>query len=196
MLGKGVVNPKVGGAVIQGAPTGRKPRRPCSPPGPEEDKIQVLKVQRGGLTLPARVKERQYDRDDQWREAVPLLTGEGLMVVKRLTEGAPRVRKIIEFQKQRGKSHTAVELRKIMEATAETHWPQDVRVALGKKAAKIRKLGEAQGDKGLLQARGAAYTLLGGATPEWVANQKMRHRGEKDALRVPRDTMFPTSPEV
>ena len=41
--------------------------------------------------------------------------------------------------------------------------------------AKIRRLGEAQGDKGLLQARGAAYTLLGGATPEWVANQEMRH---------------------
>ena len=49
--------------------------------------------------------------------------------------------------------------------------------------AEIRKLGEAQGDQGLLQARGAAYTLLGGATPEWVANQEMRHREEKDDLR-------------
>ena len=52
-----------------------------------------------------------------------------------------------------------------MEATTETDWLQDVRVALGEKVAEIHKLGEAQGDKGLLQARGAAYTLLGGATP-------------------------------
>ena len=138
-----------------------------------------MKVQKGGLTLPARVKERQYDRDDQRREAVPLLAGEGRMVIKRLTEGAHRVRKIIEFQKQRGKGHAAIEVRwetvaapprgqelwKIMEATTETDWPQDLRVALGEKVAKIHKLGEAQGDKGLLQARGAAYTLLGGATP-------------------------------
>ena len=98
------------------------------------------------------------------------------MVVKKLTEGAHRVRKIIEFRKQRGKGHAAVdvrwetvasppggqELRKIMEATAEADWPQEVRVALGKKVAEIRRLGEAQGDKGLLQARGAAYALLGG----------------------------------
>ena len=157
----------------------------------------MLKVQKSGLTLPARVKERQYDRDDQRREAVPLLAGEGRMVVKRLTEGAHRVRKIIEFQKQRGRGHTAIEvrwetvatppsrqeLRKIMEAAAEADWPQDVRVALGEKVAEIRKLGEAQGDQGLLQARGAAYTLLGGANPKWVANQEMRHREEKDALR-------------
>ena len=78
-----------------------------------------------------------------------------------------------------------------MEATTKADWPQDVRVALGEKVAEIRRLGEAQGDKGLLQARGAAYTLLGGAaytilggaTPEWVASQEMRHREEKDALR-------------
>ena len=70
-----------------------------------------------------------------------------------------------------------------MEAAAEADWPQDVRVALGEKVAEIRKLGEAQGDQGLLQARGAAYTLLGGANPKWVANQEMRHREEKDALR-------------
>ena len=75
------------------------------------------------------------------------------------------------------------ELRKIMEATAEADWPQDVRVALGEKVAEIRRLGEAQGDQGLLLARGAAYTLLGGATPKCVANQEMRHRAEKDALR-------------
>ena len=49
--------------------------------------------------------------------------------------------------------------------------------------AKIRRLGEAQGGQGLLLARGAAYTLLGGATPEWVANQEVRHQEEKDALR-------------
>ena len=75
------------------------------------------------------------------------------------------------------------ELRKKMEATAEADWLQEVRVALGEKVAEIRKLGEAQGDKGLLQARGATYTLLGGATPEWVANQEVHHREEKDALR-------------
>ena len=103
--------PKAGGAANQGAPGGRKPRRPSSPGGPEEDEIQVVKVQKGGLTLPTRVKERQYDRDDQRREAVPLLAGEGLMVVKRLTEGAHRVRKIIEFRKQRGRGHATVEAR-------------------------------------------------------------------------------------
>ena len=75
------------------------------------------------------------------------------------------------------------ELRKIMEAIAEANWPQEVRVALGEKVAEIRRLGEAQGDKGLLQARGATYTLLGGATPKWVANQEVRHREEKDALQ-------------
>ena len=68
-------------------------------------------MQKGGLTLPARVKERQYDRDDQRREAVPLLAGEGRMVIKRLTEGARQVRKIIEFRKQRGKGHAAVVVR-------------------------------------------------------------------------------------
>ena len=90
------------------------------------------------------------------------------------------MRKIIEFRKPRGRGPAAVEarwetvaappsgpeLRKIMEATAEADWPQDVRVALGEKVAEIRRLGEAQGDQGLLLPRGAAYTLLGGATPE------------------------------
>ena len=69
----------------------------------------MVKVQKGRLTQPARVKERQYDPDDQWREAVPLLAGEGRMVVKRLTEGAHGVRKIIEFWKQRGRGHDIVE---------------------------------------------------------------------------------------
>ena len=93
------------------APTAWKPRHPSSPRGPEEDEIQVLKVQKGGLTLPARVKERQYDWDDQRREAVPLLAGEGRMVVKMLTEGAHGVSKIIEFRKQRGRGHATVEAR-------------------------------------------------------------------------------------
>ena len=75
------------------------------------------------------------------------------------------------------------ELRRILEATAEADWPQDVRVALGEKVAEIRQLGEGQGDRGLVRAREAAYTLLGGATPEWVANQEMRHQKERDALR-------------
>ena len=69
-LGKGAVTPKAGGAAIQGAPASRKPRCPSSPRGPEEDKIQVLKVQKGRLTLPARVKERQYDRDDGGRQSL------------------------------------------------------------------------------------------------------------------------------
>ena len=156
--------PKAGEAATQGASTGRKPRRPSSPRGPDEDKIQVVKVQKGGLTLPARVKERQYDRDDQQREAVPLLAGEGRMVIRRLTEGAHGMRKVIEFRKQRGRGHATVEarwetvaappsgpeLRKIMEATAKADWPQDVRVALGKKVAEIRRLGDAQGGRGLL----------------------------------------------
>ena len=177
--------PKLGGRPPKGPPLGESSAAPSSPRGQEEDKIQVRKVQKCGLTLPARVKERQYDRDDQRRDAVPLLAGEGQMVVKKLTEGAHEVRKIIKFRKQRGKGHAAVdvkwetvaappsrqELRKIMGATAEADWPQEVRVALGEKVAEIRRLGEAQGDKGLLQARGAAYALLGGAPPEWVANQ-------------------------
>ena len=71
----------------------------------------MLKVQKGGLTLPARVKERQYDQDDQRRDAVPLLAGEGQMVVKKLVEGAHEVHKIIKFRKQRGKGHAAVEMK-------------------------------------------------------------------------------------
>ena len=124
--------PKAGEAATQGAPTGRKPRRPNSPRGPEEDEIQVVKVQQGGLTLPTRVKERLYDKDDQRREAVPLLAGEGRMVIKRLTAGAYGVRKIIEFRKPRGRGPAQVEarwetvaappsgpeLRRIKEATA------------------------------------------------------------------------------
>ena len=105
--------------------------------------------------------------------------------------------KIINFLKQRGKGTrrrpremgdrgcppSKQELRKIIEATAKADWLQEVRVSLGKKVAEIRRIGEAQGDKGLLQARGAAYTLLVGATPEWVTNQEGRRWEEKDALR-------------
>ena len=82
------------------------------------------------------------------------------MVVKKLTAGAYGVLKIIEFRKPRGRGPAQVEarweavaappcgpeLRRIMEATAEANWPQDVRVTLGEKVAEIRKLGEAQGD--------------------------------------------------
>ena len=64
VTGKGVVTPKAGGSAAEGATTGRKPSRPSSPRGQGDDEIQVLKVQRGRLTLPARVKERQHDRDD------------------------------------------------------------------------------------------------------------------------------------
>ena len=101
--GKGVVAPKVGGPATRGAPTGRKPRSPSGPRGQEEDEVQVLKVQKSGLTLRARVKEREYDRDDQRRDAVPLLAGEGPMVVKKLAEGAHVVHKIIKFRKQGGR---------------------------------------------------------------------------------------------
>ena len=59
-----MVAPKAGEPAIKGAPARRKLRRPNSPRGPEEHEIQVLKVQKGGLTLPSRVKDRQYDRDD------------------------------------------------------------------------------------------------------------------------------------
>ena len=40
-----------------------------------------------------------------------MLAGEGRMVVKKLTEGAHGVRKIIEFRKQRGKGCAAVDVR-------------------------------------------------------------------------------------
>ena len=58
-----------------------------------------------------RVKERPYERDDQRREAIPLVAGEVRMVVKKLTAGAYGVRKIIEFQKPRGRGPAQVEAR-------------------------------------------------------------------------------------
>ena len=61
-----------------------------------------MKVQPRGVTLPMRVKERPYELDDQRREAIPLVAREGRLVVKKLNAGAYRVRKIIEFRKQRG----------------------------------------------------------------------------------------------
>ena len=60
-------------------------------------------MQPGSVTLPTRVKEQQYERDDQWREAVPLVEGEGRLVVKKLASGAYGVRKVIEFCKQKGR---------------------------------------------------------------------------------------------
>ena len=96
------------------------------------------------------------------------------------------MRKIIEFRKPRGRGPAQVEarwetvaappigpeLRRIMEATAEADWPQDVRVTLGEKVAEIRKLGEAHGDRGLLQAREAASTLLGGSPTRRYATER------------------------
>ena len=55
------------------------------------------------LTLPTRVKEKQYGRDGQGRDAVPLLASEGRMIIRKLLEGAHEVQKIIKFQKQQGK---------------------------------------------------------------------------------------------
>ena len=63
--GKGTVAPTAGEAAAQGASAGKKPHRYSSPRDPDEDEIQVVKVQPGGLTLPMRVKEKQYERDDQ-----------------------------------------------------------------------------------------------------------------------------------
>ena len=79
---------KAGEAAAQGTAAGKKPRCPNSPGDPDDDEIQVVKVQQGGLTLPTRVKERPYERDDQWWEAIPLVAGEGRMVVKKLAAGA------------------------------------------------------------------------------------------------------------
>ena len=80
---KGAMSSKAGEAAA-----GKKPRCPNSPGDPDDDEIQVVKVQQGGLTLPTRVKERPYERDDQWWEAIPLVAGEGRMVVKKLAAGA------------------------------------------------------------------------------------------------------------
>ena len=59
--GKGTVGPTGGGAATQGAAAGMKPHRPSSPQDQEEDEVQVVKVQTGGVTLPMRVKERPYE---------------------------------------------------------------------------------------------------------------------------------------
>ena len=109
--GKGAVAPKAGEAAAHGAPTWKKPHRPSSPRDQDKDEIQVVKVQQGGLTLPTRIKERPYERDDQRREAVPLVAGEGQMVVKKLTAGAYGVRKIIEFRKPKARGPAQVEVR-------------------------------------------------------------------------------------
>ena len=108
---KGTAAPTGGEAAAQGAAAGKKPHRPSSPQGPEEDEIQVVKVQPRGVTLPMRVKERPYERDDQRREAVPLMEGEGRLVVKKLTAGAYGVRKIIEFRMPKGRGPAQVETR-------------------------------------------------------------------------------------
>ena len=50
--------------------------------------------------------------------------------------------------------------------------------------AALREVGEAQGDQGLLQARGAICTLLGWTTLEWATGQEARHQKERDALRA------------
>ena len=59
--GKGTAAPTGGEAATQGATTGKKPHRPSSLRGSEEDEIQVVKVQPRGVTLPMRVKERPYE---------------------------------------------------------------------------------------------------------------------------------------
>ena len=91
------------GAAAQGSAAGKKPHCPSSPRDHEEDEVQVVKVQPGSMTLPTRVKERRYERDDQRREAVTLVEGEGRLVVKKLAAGAYGVQKIIEFRKPKGR---------------------------------------------------------------------------------------------
>ena len=76
------------------------------------------------------------------------------------------------------------ELWRILEATAELDWPGKAKVALGEKVAELWEVGEAQGDQGLLQARGAVCTLLRWAIPEWAAGQEVWHRKERDALQA------------
>ena len=65
--GKGTGAPTGVGAAAQGSAAGKKPHRPSSPRDQEEDEVQVVKVQPGSVTLPTRVKERWYERDDQRR---------------------------------------------------------------------------------------------------------------------------------
>ena len=67
--GKGTTAPTGVGATAQGSAAGKKPHRPSSPRDQEEDEVQVVKVQTGGVTLPMRVKERPYERDTQRQEA-------------------------------------------------------------------------------------------------------------------------------
>ena len=55
-----------------------------------------------------RVKERPYERDNQRQEAVPLVAGEGRLVVKKLTAGAYGVCKIIKFRKPKGRGPAQV----------------------------------------------------------------------------------------
>ena len=66
--GAGVRPPGQQGAPkpVQGPPPAKGDQKKQ---GPAPGKWAV--APRAGLTLPARVKERQYDRDDQRREAVP-----------------------------------------------------------------------------------------------------------------------------
>ena len=84
---------KQGDQAAERATYRNSPRCPSSTGG-QEDEIKVVGVRQRGLTLPARVKERQYDRDDQGRDAVPLLAGEGRMIIRKLLEGAHEVKKI------------------------------------------------------------------------------------------------------
>ena len=109
--GKGTAAPTGAGAAAQGSAAGKKPHRPSSPRGREEDEVQVVKVQPGKVTLPTRVKERRFEPDDQRREAVPLVEGEGRLVAKKLAAGAYRVQKIIEFRKPKGRGPAQVETR-------------------------------------------------------------------------------------
>ena len=63
--GKGTAAPTGVGATAQGSAAGKKPHCPSSPRDQEEDEVQVVKVQPGSVTLPTRVKEQRYERDDQ-----------------------------------------------------------------------------------------------------------------------------------
>ena len=88
----------------------------------------MVGVHHGGLTLPARVKEGRHDQDGQGRDAVPLLAGEGWMIIKKLLAGAHKVQKITKFQRLQGKGHAAVQVEwDTSRPTGQARAPADTR---------------------------------------------------------------------
>ena len=157
-----------------------------------------MAVKTAKLTLPARVKERHYDGDYKGRDAIPLLAGEGRVIICKLHEGAHEVQKVLWFQKQQGNGLAAVsvewtaktdtpagpELKRILGGTGELDWPRGSRILLSYSVDDIKRLGAAQGDETLLRTREAVCKLAGWSTPQWAANQEVRHQGEMRAQKA------------